>query len=195
MAEFADPRQHIIEVKIPGMKLALNRLSELWPTSVRGADLIAGKQRSQVLAELLRFYHLGLVEVSTQPACCTLELGERPRLEELTRRQIALFGWATTWHFEYLAVNEFEKQLVALLDGSRTRTELAAAMLGRIVDGALELRVEGKEVSDTEERKKIIEEQLELSLERLVRAGLFKTKQASAGSRGIKGLVKNLLGK
>ncbi|HVN33656.1 MAG TPA: class I SAM-dependent methyltransferase [Casimicrobiaceae bacterium] len=122
-------------------KAALSILAELWPVSMAfeqldaAARLRAGlpggaipEQRGRLASEMLQCYAAGVLELHYATPPFAVQLGERPEGSRLARLQASRGGPATTLRHEHGAINGETLRLFLLLDGTRTRSQIAASM-------------------------------------------------------------------
>jgi hypothetical protein len=110
---------------------AFARLGAAWPRMISGQELLAdaGPEDGRILASILRqCIEAGLVRAHVAPPPVAAEAGDRPCASALARAQIGeRFVSNLACEAVELSTPSDEK-LLALLDGSRDRSELAASM-------------------------------------------------------------------
>lgn len=109
---------------------AFARLGAAWPRMISGQDLLAdaGPEDSRILASILRqCIEAGLVRAHVSPPPAAAEAGERPRASALACAQIGE-RFVSNLACEAVELStEADEKLLALLDGSRDRAELASS--------------------------------------------------------------------
>ncbi len=131
----AEPNAFAFHVKgntrftTPDAELAglLRRIGQANPGSIPLAGEIAGPAVGDTI---LRFYLMGLLSLYSEPFPFTLTPGERPLASPLARQQ-AMQGEAkiATLHHKTMQVAEpADRHFITLLDGTRSRRELAVEM-------------------------------------------------------------------
>jgi len=107
----------------------LEKLVKLAPARLPLADLAASPDHAAALFQLI---DRGIVEPHSLPYPGALEAGERPRVNPLARALIAQGAPAlvTMDHRAVALAEEAPRRLLALVDGTRTVAELAAAAAG-----------------------------------------------------------------
>jgi hypothetical protein len=105
----------------------LARLGLAFPASLPFDD-IAGAP--EIVEGLLKLFTSGLAALSTRPARFVLTPGERPVASPLTRAQVSRgeTHLASLRHKPVQMENAMSRAFIALLDGTRTRQDLAAAV-------------------------------------------------------------------
>jgi SAM-dependent methyltransferase len=136
--EFRGPHGASLTTDHEAVKRALVRLGAAWPAAIPVAELGDGA----VLEMLRRAYAANLVHLhSWQPELAT-EPSERPVASAVARLQAERGTRVTTLrHTSVEVADELGRRLIGLLDGTRDRAALAAA-LGRPA-GELERSLEG----------------------------------------------------
>jgi len=129
--EFRGPRGAAMRTDDRQVKTALMRLNGVWPQSVQFADLLAeAVGEAEPLAEaLLQAYSAGLLEVSVRGSQFKSQAEERPVASPLARLQAKEGSIVTNLrHTTAELADDLERYLVMLLDGTRDRSALAAAL-------------------------------------------------------------------
>jgi hypothetical protein len=88
----------------------------------------ADDERTRLASELLKCYGAGVVELHSTPSPFVIDAGERPTGSPVTRLQLQRGLLATSLRHEHGTFNEDTRRLFLLLDGTRTRREIAAAL-------------------------------------------------------------------
>lgn len=151
-AAFLLPDKTELQVAHPLTKAALLYLQEVHPytpdftellsaaaTRVRDAGGVRhAAESSELLSELFSLYSYRAVLGHLQPCLIQPDLPERPQVSLLVRLQ-AQQGWnsVATIHHLALSVDTFARRLLALLDGTRTASELTGVLLQEINTGEL----------------------------------------------------------
>lgn len=129
--EFRGPRGAALGTHDQQVKTALVRLHGVWPHSMPFADLLAeaGGEAAPLAEALLQAYSAGLLEVSIRPSQFAAQPGERPVASALARLQAEHGSLVTTLrHTTEELADDIDRYLVWLLDGTRDRSALAAAL-------------------------------------------------------------------
>ncbi|MCC6540226.1 MAG: class I SAM-dependent methyltransferase [Bryobacterales bacterium] len=107
------------------------RLGEVWPRPIAGVDLMesAGAEAEELAVTLYNAVNAGILRAYVHPPACIRVPGERPRASALARAQADQGSWSTL-ACDAVKVGgtgeEVLRKLLPLLDGTRTRAELAA---------------------------------------------------------------------
>lgn len=122
-------------------KAAMLTLAGRWPLALPFDDLhataramlgtpvdSAEDERGILASEMLQCYAAGVIELHSTPSPFAIEAGERPQASPLARLQAQRGPLATSLRHDHGTFNEDTRRLFLLLDGSRTRKEIAAAL-------------------------------------------------------------------
>jgi SAM-dependent methyltransferase len=130
----------------PAVIAAFERAAEHWPAAVWVRDLDE-TDRSVVCEALLGAYAANMLSLHASPPRLAQRPGEWPEASPLARRQAAEGEFVTTLrHRSVRLEDDLGRRLIGLLDGTRDRAALAAAMrpyAGDEVEAALERSLEG----------------------------------------------------
>lgn len=119
----------------------LDRLTQAFPAALPLADLI---ESPGLMERLLGLFASTLIGFQTIPSPFTTEPGERPLASPLVRRQAAAgqMEVASLRHLSIQLQDDRSRQFLALVDGTRTREELADALAAIDPETTPEERVE-----------------------------------------------------
>jgi methyltransferase-like protein/SAM-dependent methyltransferase len=190
--EFTSAGGLTLTVTAPIAKAALVCLGEAWPQALPfqtlrararerlgGAPLegdVAGRDAHALGRALLSAYATGgdaLVELSLRPPPLTTEISERPVASPLARLQAHSTHRMSNLRHEVVSVTPFDRHLLPLLDGTRDREALVAALLSRFEQGALNISQDDQAVTDPERARAILAEVLDHQLPCLAKAALL----------------------
>jgi methyltransferase-like protein len=149
----------------PGIKAALDELSARWPWTLSRHELVdavharlvsAGLTPSAGLPDLVDDL-LGVLILQGQARYRLDPVSPGPvaaplRLEEATRRMVELTGNETqastfnVWHETHM-LSPLDRYLLPLLDGTRDRNALVAALLAAVRANAIPIERDGKQLS------------------------------------------------
>ncbi|MFL5297573.1 MAG: methyltransferase regulatory domain-containing protein [Phenylobacterium sp.] len=118
----------------PKLKQALHRIGQAWPSAVAVADL---PDDPDVDEGLLQLFTAGYVDLTVSATPFAVTPGERPIASPLARLQLSQ-GQSTLCSLDHTLVafeDEPSRRFLGLLDGARTRDELAQAMAEDAADG------------------------------------------------------------
>ena len=190
---FRTPRGAGVATAVPIVKAAMTVLSELWPQGMAFGDLCSAARRrvesgsllaqdgsaaaadAQVLgADLLRCFASSLVELRIRPARFARQAGSRPRASVVSRLQADKSSRVTNLRHEDVNLDEFNRQLLRHLDGSRDRSALLAVMEELVNKGELSINRQGRAVTDPTAIRQILGEALDDNLPKLASAALLE---------------------
>jgi len=127
--EFRGPRGAALETACAAAKIALCRLGEIWPQAIHFPELLHGNDAAQLAGVLIQGYRFGLLELHFLPPQFASAAGERPVASPLARLQMRQSPVVTTLRHTLVEVDDaMDRRLLTLLDGTRDRTALAAAL-------------------------------------------------------------------
>lgn len=138
---FQTPDGKVLSTASRMMKAAAVVLAGQWPLALTFDDLYARartllaasgtddeEERKRLASDLLQCYGAGVVELHSMASPFVLEAGERPLASPIARLQAQRGLLATSLRHEHGTFNEDTRRLFLLLDGTRTREELAAEL-------------------------------------------------------------------
>jgi methyltransferase-like protein len=108
--------------------------------------------RRRLAANLLKLYSANAVEVHSIPSAFVTSISGRPLTTSLVRLQAAHGGRVTNLRHESLPVNDVERAVLSLLDGTRGRAEIVKELAAAVESGKLLLKRDGTAVTDPAER-------------------------------------------
>ena len=116
-----------ISLELPALKQSLAAIGQAWPGAVAVADL---PDHPDVDEGLLQLFTAGHLDLAVGPPPFATEPSERPRASPLARLQLDDGETMLTSldHAMVLFEDEPSRRFLALLDGTRTRDDLTAAM-------------------------------------------------------------------
>jgi methyltransferase-like protein/protein-L-isoaspartate O-methyltransferase len=176
----------------PGIKAALDALSDRWPWTLSRQELVdavharlvsAGLTPSADLADhiddlmgvliLQGAARLRLDPIAPQPASAPLRLDEPARrMAELTRGEMDASTF-NLWH-ETLILSPVDRHLLPLLDGTRDRDALVEALLAVDRDNPIQIDSDGEQVSGDAEVRDALVEHVDALPERLAEMQLLR---------------------
>ena len=139
-------------------KAALLELAQRWPLAISFDELVSiaharlgtpgevsEEERKQVASDMLQCYAVGVVELRHAPSPFVIEPGERPEASAVARLHASRGTRTTSLRHEPGTIGEDTRSMFMLLDGRRTRSEIAricfpgrdAAESRRDIDAAL----------------------------------------------------------
>jgi hypothetical protein len=126
----------------------LDHLTQQFPLAAPLGDLVASPGLPE---RILGLYTSTLIGLQTTPAPFTLAPGERPLASPLVRRQAAAgqLEVASLRHIPVLLKDDISRRFLDLVDGTRTREELAEALIAIEPEADLDTRRQQVEVGLT----------------------------------------------
>jgi methyltransferase-like protein len=128
-ALYVGPAGATLRTADPLLSAWLDQAARVFPRALPLADI-----DERLLAKLLNLHMAGLLDLQAGPSPFVSQPGERPRASAFARHQAARGGTELTTlaHTQATIRDPATLHLIGLLDGSRTRAELAASMAARI---------------------------------------------------------------
>jgi methyltransferase-like protein/cyclopropane fatty-acyl-phospholipid synthase-like methyltransferase len=139
--EFRTPDGNGISTSSRLTKAAMAVLVERWPVATTFDDLLDAArarlvspaapketERGRLASEILQCHAAGVVELHHAPSPFVLVAGDRPEASAVARLQAKRGTPATSLRHEHGSFNAETLRLFLLLDGTRTRSEIAAIL-------------------------------------------------------------------
>jgi SAM-dependent methyltransferase/methyltransferase-like protein len=145
------------------------KLTQTWPEPVSGQSLFTSLHTDSERSELLRLIYSGAIEVSSGNFGCTSVLEYKPATSPYVRLQAQSNTIVSTLKHEYFRINDFERLLLKLLDGTKTKESLADAMQSAFDLG--ELRIAQGQIINID--KGFFEAAVEMALREFTEHGLL----------------------
>ncbi len=159
---FRGPRGSALETDYAAAKIALCRLSEIWPQAIYFPELLPRGDAARLAGILLQGYRLGLLELHTLPAQFAAVAGECPMASPLARLQAQQSAVVTTLRHTLVEVDDaIDRCVLLLLDGTRNRGALMEGVRKFLRSGAVAIE------------ESVTTESLEVRLERLAKEALL----------------------
>jgi methyltransferase-like protein len=148
-------------------KAAIPILAAAWPRAVPFEDLLAdaaracggrgdlppdSPERRRLAGNLLKLYAGNIVELHSIPSCFVTSVSERPRASPIARLQASRSTLVTNLRHESLSVNEVERQVLTLLDGTRGRSQVVEELSKGAAAGKLSLKRGEHPITEPAER-------------------------------------------
>lgn len=179
-----------INCKSPLTKIALRTLRERWPMPVRFEELAAhakaeaaragfaledGGAERFLAGELLTCMASGVAEWRLTPVPFTTEVGQKPAATALARLEAERGYRVTSMRGETVTLDELHRQALKLLDGIRSRPEVAEGLAAMFRRGDLVLHRDGDKtpVTDEGEMRALLGPALDKALANLARRALL----------------------
>lgn len=183
---FSSATGSTLAARHPGVREALQRLSEVYPatrtvaelvTEGRGADRRAAADLDQaILGAVFKLILVGLVDVSTVPFRPSTAAGDRPRAWPLSRFDgLEQRNWTTSPAHNVVPLDVVCTALLPFLDGTHDRDALRAKLLMAMQDGRIRLQDNATGADLKGERlAAATREHVTLALDKLASAGLLE---------------------
>jgi cyclopropane fatty-acyl-phospholipid synthase-like methyltransferase/methyltransferase-like protein len=139
--EFRTPQDAWMRTSSPIIKAAMVELAGRWPAATTFDDLCAAarsrvvpaglpteEERGRLASDLLKFYAADVVELHHPPSPFVVDVGGRPEASALARLQAARGASVTSLRHENHTIAADRIPLLLLLDGTRTRREIAGIL-------------------------------------------------------------------
>ena len=188
--EFRFPNGRTFTTASPLVKAAFQYLAEIWPQSVTFDDLLntarsrltpvliqdgeTYARQAQVLgADFLTSFTANLVELHVHKANFVTHASDHPMADALAREQAKTGGRVTNRRHEATNLDEFNRHVLRLLDGSRDREAIVDGLVNLVTSGTLVVQQEGKQIKEGEPLRKILSEALDKNLPIMAKAALL----------------------
>ena len=175
---------NMIRTNSPLAKAAFMALKEQWPCALSLDEMvdkayeILGKSKMddenqrrvlklQLAADMLASYTSNVVEFHTYLPRFVTEAGEKPQASPLARYHASLGLSAVNMRHESIAIDVVEKNMLPVLDGTRTREEIAGHMLALAQNGVLSVKQNGEPARDPVLLRQIMQKTTHEALARL----------------------------
>lgn len=164
----------------PIPKAVLWQLFESYPRSLSYAELQEGVQRRMNLTQepdLTRFvldcFLAGVLELRVAAPACVTQVTERPTASPLAREQVRYTARVTNLRHEMIDLQDMDRKLLPLLDGSRDRAALAESLSPVVASGGLMLTHKGVPLTNAVEAKQALPAFIEPRLQQYARWSLL----------------------
>lgn len=175
----------------PLVKASMTLLREAWPAPVLFEDLVtraienlcAGpllvdsdkfhQDAMRVATPLLNCYATGHVDLYVEPFSFSLSIDEFPAASSLARRQVKRAASVTTLLHDTTRLNDLERRLLPLLDGTNDRAALVDALRADVAAGKLVLRDKGSPVTSEDRIAEILDDMISRQLAAIAQRGLL----------------------
>lgn len=196
LEEYKDPRGTEVMVEGQIQKAALRALASAYPKCLGFDEIVRGVLRelsasegpqasfarviADTLCELLRsLMTRNIVEYYVDEPEIAASLPARPDAGALMRAQAASSVPLTNLKHETVECGEFERTLIALLDGSRETDALVEALMPNLREGKLTITEDGEPVRDEILQREYVRKLVSSALDHLLRLGCLRPGRAS----------------
>lgn len=166
-------------------KAAMLVLGEQYPQPVRFEQLLllarqklpkafaaVPNDENVLAADLLGAFTMKLVTLHAFAAAVQLELGPRPRVSALARHE-APRGWVTSRSHNRVGLDDFSRELLPFLDGTRDREGLYRDMFDVVRQGTLTMVSNGAAIQEEGAMRDAVRRAVDIALTKLVPTGLL----------------------
>ncbi|MCC6869946.1 MAG: class I SAM-dependent methyltransferase [Burkholderiales bacterium] len=176
----------------PITKAAFQILAECWPLGVPFAELCSAargrlgtlptvlpdaaqtaQDASVLAAEFLQCAAANIVELRPRPLPIALDPGTRPAAYAVARQEAKTGLQVSNLRHETAVLDEFHRQFLLLLDGTRDRASLVDELTQIVASNALAIQQDGVEIRDPASVRRVMATSVDQALVGLARAGLF----------------------
>ncbi len=182
---FRRPKGSEIETSNPIVGSALEIVCSRWPESVSFSQMLDGVRRSApnwssdtdlvstIAVALSTLYRAEFLGLQLYPYQVTHTVSGRPLISKLARTQLCREESATTQlHVNFRFPDPLSRQLVLLMDGSRTQSQIVSELTNFIRAGQATILEEGKPVNDPTKLGEQLPKMVSNALVSLVREGM-----------------------
>ena len=180
--QFANREGQKFSTNNPWIKSVLHILFDIWPQSMSYGELhkqvnarLGGSESDDRLMPTLMQCYLGnLIELIQHPPRFSLEPSHRPRAFAMARVQAADgLDRVSTLRHRTIILGDFDRLILAMLDGTRTHEQLIEGALAAIGRDEFSIQKKGQSVTDPKEARQVIADSLPAVLQQLARAALL----------------------
>ncbi len=186
--EFLGPEGESITTTFPLIKAALLCLSEASPQSLTleelhlranaklgsSPDPIQKLHEAELLSKaILRCHKTDLIQLHLFEPCAIHEVSDHPVASGLSRWQAAHHEPISNLRHRMVELNNFERFILSLLDGTLDREGLCQAAFHHVASGQMDLQHHGKVVEDKSLIKVVVEQSLLETLHKLAAFSLL----------------------
>jgi methyltransferase-like protein len=176
-----------LQASEPIVKAALFELADAWPGRTRFEELcqkarlrLGGEPMiddgEQIGMAVLQFYTSGgpgVMELSTMPLGMTGDIGARPTITPLARRQAERGEPITTRRHETYNPGDFERELLRHLDGTNDRSAVLTRLMDAVRGGRLKVDRDSRRVTNAAEAEPLVAAARDEVLKRFARYSLL----------------------
>ncbi len=175
-------------VSLPASKAAMLALMERWPRAIaldelcalaleRAAPFVDGLApdtvRLGLMGDLFGGVMYGMVLLHTQQPPCTNHPSDRPRVHPLSAHQAAGGDIIVNAHHETFRLDDITLEVLRLLNGERSRSEIVDVLVDRYRDGSMLVEHEGTPVTTEEAARRVLATSVEKAVTNLARSGVL----------------------
>ena len=121
---------------------------------------------------IMRMALSGLIQIQASPSRFRVDVSDKPIASPIARMQ-ADKAVVTNMQHRSILLEELDRSVIKLLDGSRRRDDLVQDLLAQVLDGSITLQADGKNLEDPQQVRECIMQSLPESLLRLAGSGVL----------------------
>lgn len=191
-ATFGLPQGVTINTSEPIVKAGLTVLHEAWPgalpfdqlfqkarqrlSNVSLEDAAIERDRGELAGTLLKLYSIGgtgLVEFWRRYPKFVTRVSEKPVASEVARLMARENQSVATLRHQCIMLNEIDRQVIPLLDGTQTRSTIRLGLMEAFNKGQINLARKGQPIKEEHQARPIITELIDQQLTRYAESGLL----------------------
>ncbi|MFO0875766.1 MAG: class I SAM-dependent methyltransferase [Gemmataceae bacterium] len=186
--EFVNEAGSTVSTNVPFAKAALVLLYEQWPRAFNieelwhqvqerlgdaAPDFTPAQARGMMTRSLVHLYLSGLAALHTYLPAATLEAGDRPQTTPLIRLQARTGALVTNRRHKEVPLTAFDRAVLSQCDGQQGRDAIIDVIAAQAQSEKVELRREGKPLTDPGEIRAALAPEVHAALDRLAHSLLL----------------------
>ncbi len=184
--EFMDPAGQHIFVSRPALKASLEAMHGAWPgalsfdalwngpgAGVRKDEAQAGLTPDRFASMLLDLAGKDYIDFRLAAPGLAVVVSGKPEASPLARLQARRGSLVTNLRYESVEIDDFQRDLLQFLDGTRTREDLVNMLLHSLAERGARIHEGGEEIQEPERRRELVITLLGDGLELIRKAGLL----------------------
>ncbi|MGI6525416.1 MAG: methyltransferase domain-containing protein [Bdellovibrionota bacterium] len=176
---FMNPSGSYIKISNEHLCQTLNKLHNTWPDWIPVKSLYemlsfhSSYTLNNFAGDLGLLFRKGLIELHGVAAPFTNDATEKPLISPLARLQVQQQHWLTNLKQEYTLFTDFEKHLIPLLDGTRTKEELKTELKDLLSSEELTLKEEFRSEAANLDLDTLLSQAIDEALKHFAESALF----------------------
>lgn len=126
-----------------------------------------------LLANLLKGISMGYIQAIVHPLPITLQVSDHPQTTPVIRYEAKHQLIVTNQLHQMVTIDNFTHHILPLLDGKNSQDDILTTLIGLAKSGVIHLQLHGKPLTDENEIRKILKDQLLNILKRAAKSGLL----------------------
>ncbi|MFO0843687.1 MAG: hypothetical protein U0797_15035 [Gemmataceae bacterium] len=142
----------------------------------RTHDEATGEDRSELAGTLLKLYSVGgvgLVEFWRCYPTFSTRVSDKPVAAPVARMMAEENQAVATMRHQCIVLNDLDRQLIPMLDGSHTRLSMRTKLLEAFNQGQINLARQGQPIKEEHKARPILTEMIDQQLARYAETGLL----------------------